>query len=157
LKWGVIYGREKISKILNRPLSSVALKLKQLGVMKCIRWTEEEDRFIIENYDRMSIKELAAHLGRTQYAVVSHIRMLRNRGIIKHRKRISKDWSEDEEEFLRKHYGIMDTKELAKLLGRSTCAINTKASRMGIRKHWHGNMPKYLIPLMRAAEERSFS
>lgn len=51
--------------------------------------TVEKLQFIYENYQRMSIKELAKELELSPYQVAKAIQELRNRGLIKKKKRLS--------------------------------------------------------------------
>jgi len=53
----------KIAKVLGKSYSSVYMKLKK---RKKNYWSVEEDRFIIENYPRMSVREIADALGRSK-------------------------------------------------------------------------------------------
>jgi len=72
----------KIAKVLGKSYSSVYMKLKK---RKKNYWSVEEDRFIIENYPRMSVREIADALGRSKTSVSSKIRELRKKGKIKNR------------------------------------------------------------------------
>lgn len=49
----------------------------------------EKIQFIYENYQKMSIKELANALNLSTYQVAKAIQELKNRGLIKRKKRVS--------------------------------------------------------------------
>lgn len=54
-----------------------------------VKITVEKLQFIYENYQRMSIKELAKELGLSPYQVAKAIQELRHRGLIKKKKKPS--------------------------------------------------------------------
>ena len=45
-------------------------------------WDEEEERFLAENYDKMTYKNIASRLGRTQKAVKAKVEKMRRAGLI---------------------------------------------------------------------------
>ena len=54
---------------LNRNIGSVQQKLFRMGLLKPIRWTEEEDNFLVEKWDTMKLERIAKKLGRSKRAV----------------------------------------------------------------------------------------
>ncbi len=48
--------------------------------------------------------------------------------------RLHQPWTEKEKQYLRKHYGVKNTKEIAKHLGRSPGTICQTARNMGLAK-----------------------
>lgn len=51
-------------------------------------WDEEEERFLVENYDKMSYTQIAAELGRTPTSVQSKIKKMRRAGLISKKKQV---------------------------------------------------------------------
>ena len=58
-----------LAKELNRNIGSVQQKLFRMGLLKPIRWTEEEDNFLVEKWDTMKLESIAKRLNRTPRAV----------------------------------------------------------------------------------------
>jgi|TARA_R100000084_G_C4639115_1_gene142759 biotin operon repressor len=54
------------------------------------RWTEEEYRYLKDNYNVIPIEKIIFELGRTQSSITSKIRYLRRRGWTFNRKRDAK-------------------------------------------------------------------
>jgi len=54
------------------------------------RWTEEEYRYLKDNYNVIPIEKIIFTLGRTQSSITSKIRYLRRRGWTFNRKRDAK-------------------------------------------------------------------
>ena len=50
-------------------LGSIQQKLFRMNLLKPIRWTEEEDNFLVEKWDTMKLERIAKKLGRTPRAV----------------------------------------------------------------------------------------
>jgi len=99
-------------------------KLTRRGLKRSGRdvWTEEEIRFLKENKEKMTAKEMAGELGRTYRSVTSKIHQL---GITNP----SSPWSEEEEKILVDMY---PEKGADVPLDRPRKAIHQKASEMGI-------------------------
>ena len=45
-------------------------------------WDEQEERFLVENYDKMTYQNIACRLGRTQKAVKAKVEKMRRAGLI---------------------------------------------------------------------------
>ena len=58
-----------LAKELNRNIGSVQQKLFRMNLLKPIRWTEEEDNFLVEKWDTMKLERIAKKLGRSKRAV----------------------------------------------------------------------------------------
>lgn len=94
------------------------------------QFTEQEDKYIIDNYSTMKIGEIADHLG-CKYHQVKH--RARKLGITKFK---SRKWTVDEIEFLKQHYPTKRGQYCAEKLGRSYDATVKKAIELGIRPKW---------------------
>jgi hypothetical protein len=96
------------------------------------KWTPEQASFIAQNYGAMSVSELAKILGRTRKAVVA--RRYRCREIPPQARR----WSDEEIRELKAAYVGAEYSDdigiaaLAERLGRTYCAIQVKAGKLGI-------------------------
>ena len=58
-----------LAKELNRNIGSVQQKLFRMNLLKPIRWTEEEDNFLVEKWDTLKLESIAKRLNRTPRAV----------------------------------------------------------------------------------------
>ena len=45
-------------------------------------WDEEEERFLVENYDKMTYQNIANRLGRTRKAIKAKVEKMRRAGLI---------------------------------------------------------------------------
>lgn len=110
-------------------------------------WTPEEDAFITNNFRAMSIKEMSAHLGRSEGAVRNRRLALGVSGAWKFR------WTAEKEEQIREAYAArthkdgLDQKSLAEAIGCSLISLQRKARELGLTGHWgtlkdeHGRYP----------------
>ena len=92
--------------------------------------TEEEKKFVLENFDKMTTLELAKKIGRSKSSIDKIKRELGvNNKIV--------EWTEDELKTLKELYPITDTKELSKkhLTRWSDKQIRAKANSLGIKKN----------------------
>ena len=92
--------------------------------------TEEEKKFVLENFDKMTTLELAKKIERSKSSIDKIKRELGvNNGIV--------EWTEDELKILKELYPITDTKELSKkhLTRWSDKQIRAKANSLGIKKN----------------------
>ena len=92
--------------------------------------TEQEKKFVLENFDKMTTLELAKKIGRSKSSIDKIKRELGvNNKIV--------EWTEDELKTLKELYPITDTKELSKkyLMRWSDNQIRAKARCLGIKKN----------------------
>jgi len=128
----------EIAKVLGRSIGSVNTKIValkkegKLNVKKHRPYTEEEVRFIIENYGKMSARMIALKLNRPIKSVRTKIEQLRRDGMIKNR--VLEEWSDEEIEFLKNNYGKMKIAEIAKALNKNVFTVKNKAIKLGLRK-----------------------
>lgn len=92
------------------------------------RWTDEEEKFLIENFHKMTNAELGKRLGRTTGAIDQRAMKLDLQKIHQ------TSWTAEEEEYLRKNFMSMKYWEIGKALGRSGDGVQGKAVLMGLRK-----------------------
>lgn len=89
-------------------------------------WTEEEDKFLIENYNDLTAKEMGAKLGLSESQIRNRVCKL---GI----KKLDK-WSEEDERIIKENYNVLSTEELSEILEskRDKSAITKKAFHLGV-------------------------
>lgn len=98
-----------------------------------MNWEEHELRILHEEYAaRTPIRELSRKLGRSEDSVKCMARIL---GIAREG---HKEWSVEDEEYLRQHYANDGLNALVKRLGRSKLAIKTRAAKLGLEKTAEG-------------------
>ena len=146
-----------LAKKLDRPVSSVSLKAKSLGLMKegqvtpqvitsvvplkksvnGIPWTKQEVKFLKDNYGKMTLEAIAKELGRTRGAVSGKIFSVKNPSSNKIEitntfkiTNSNKPWTSEELEYLEKNYNRKPCKFIAKRLKRSLASVNSKASKL---------------------------
>jgi hypothetical protein len=89
-------------------------------------WNKDEDRYLMQNYQRQSIDELCGALNRTKHSVRWRLHYL---GLVN-----LKRWTSKEIEYLTKNYAKTKNEDLAKKLGRTRLAIVDKACKLGLEK-----------------------
>lgn len=109
---------------------------------RCLAWTSHDLAFVAANYGVMKTAELAKRLWRTVASV-------RNAGCRLSREKNGNDsakpsemhrnhraeWSKRELQFVKKHYGVMKTTEIAEKLGRSVVSVRLTALNQGCGKY----------------------
>ena len=108
-----------------------------------MKWTDDQLRYLIENWDRLTSVQIAGMLGVSEFLVRKKARQLglthspRRRGSLR-------VWTPEEEEQLRElapHHSLL---LIATLLGRSISSVGAKAHRLGIRASRWTPLPKSL-------------
>lgn len=97
-----------------------------------MKWTEEEIKFLRQNYHKLKYKQIAEILGRSLKSVETKAFELGLRkGSV-----MPTVWTEEKIEYLKKNYHKMTYEELSKQLGISKRAIKTKLRQLGIKKRY---------------------
>jgi len=131
---------ERIMEQLGRTEDSVMRKARRLGLdvskpedeLLKRRWTEEEDKYIVENYGALSVEEISRNLDRSVYA-------LRKRAIAIGVTCEAKRWSAEEMDYLNEKWGILNLDTIAQKLNRSRNSILIKAYQMSLREQAGAN------------------
>lgn len=125
------------------------------------RWSLEEDRFLLENYNSMSDSKIGEHLNRTTVSVLKRrkrLDLIRESRIIDNPS--EKTWSDEEIMFLCSNIDKLSYDEISKKINRSIRAVMVKASKLGIvsdGSKWSENEDKVLLSnLHRTKYELSF-
>jgi hypothetical protein len=98
-------------------------------------WLPEEDELLRKAYQTgASLTPLRFRLGRSQCSIrwrADHLG-LRGSHAMANGFRGGPDWSDEELQYLREHYGKMSGAELAKRMGRTKAAVYTRANVLGL-------------------------
>lgn len=136
-----------IMKVLNRTEDSVVRKAQRLGLVVRKepkeylkkRWTDEEDKLLIEFYNIKAINELTAVLSsRTKESIIKRAKLL---GLNCEKRQ----WTGDETTYLKEKWGLAAIEKIAKKLGRTKSAVLLKAHKIGLREQIIAN-GEYLTP-----------
>lgn len=87
-------------------------------------FTEEDKRIIEKYYPIKTPAEVAAMIGRTKDTVCGYA--------CRNKIQSNRYWTKEEEEFLESKYGILTIPAIAKKLGKTECAVETKIRRSSI-------------------------
>ena len=124
----------EMSLHLNRTPIAVFKRRKKMGLIREERiifnppektWSKEEEIFLLDNFDKISLSEISFHLNRSLKAVslkASRLGIIENGSL----------WSHKEDEIL-KEYRNLSVHELSFLLNRSSKAIKHRASKLGLK------------------------
>lgn len=140
------YTNEELSVKLNRTVGSIWRKADSLGLKKdkdaqsALRIKDKDKLdFLRENYDKMSIKELAQATGWTVGNVNAKLVYHRIRPVTKKTAasvtKTRRMWTKEEEDFLSNNYLTLEQKEIAKKLNRTIASIQKKMEYMGLKKY----------------------
>ncbi len=95
---------------------------------KSIYWEDDEIRKLEEAYrKKIPIKEICKILGRSKNSVSQKAKRIKLDGLV--------SWSKDEEDFIRNNYIKKSSKEIAKDMNRSHWAINSRLSKLGLKRN----------------------
>lgn len=125
------YGNVSVADLaeeLGRTTDAVELKAGKLGLRKKVRkLSEAEINWVVDNLGVLSYEKMAHQLG------VSNGRILRIATKYGHRPRPNNRlWTDEEDAYLRKHYGKMTRKELAEALDRTIPLVSWRARKLGL-------------------------
>lgn len=90
------------------------------------RWTNEEEKYLIDNYMNMMYCDIAEVLNKTEGAIRAkcfELNLVKNNA-----------WSDEEIEFIQNNYQRLSVNEIAKYLNRTTNSVRLKANRCGCKK-----------------------
>lgn len=70
----VLYVKQKksmkeIASILKRPVRSVESQLRRLGCLKTPDWSSDDERYLIENHEKLSNEQLSVILKKSKNAI----------------------------------------------------------------------------------------
>ena len=104
-------------------------------------WKKEEIEFLVKNYGKMKIREIARRLGRSYGSVRTKAKVL---GL---QRRNYKFWTEEEKKFLLENIDKLSLDEIAKRLGRSRESVKRMKNKLGIHavRKWTQEEVAFLI------------
>ena len=109
-------------------------------MIKIKNYTQEEIKYIKENYNNMTAQEIAIKLNKSIGSINNATKKM---GLIKqpHSK-----WTDKEIEFLKKNYINMTSEEISKHVNHSIDAINTMRDKLGLvrNKNWSDEEIQFL-------------
>jgi hypothetical protein len=103
--------------------------------MKETKWSKEELEYIKNNIYNKSIEELSLELNRTKRAVRSKVAFLKISLRDVHNIEYI-EWSNEEDEFLRKNYHIYTVKQLSKFINRTEYAIRSRKNKLNLNNKY---------------------
>jgi hypothetical protein len=128
-----ILPREELCELLGRNDESIYKRARYLGLTKKLKeWTDEELKYLIENYKSLSYDEIGRNLGRTRKAITIKVFAL---GLDSKRDPF---WSDIEIEYLKKVYEDAGDEQsiqydvLEEKFGRLRSNICRKARELGL-------------------------
>lgn len=121
-----------MEKLQNFSIDSIRHKASELGIKVDGDYSDEDVKFLLNNYDKFSLEELAKKLNRTVSGVYTKIN---NLGL-----KYTERWSEEELNLLEKVYPIYTNKYLVEKYfpNRKSASIRTMALKHG----WHKSSDK---------------
>lgn len=127
----------KVKPMLSVERSDVAIqnRAKIMGLVCKSRWQEEEKIFLRKNYGRLSNKEIAEKIGRTEKSVRSIANKLKLNNIYRH-------WDDEETEILKRYYPIEGKKVANRLPYKNEKQCLNKARELNL-KHMGNKTSKY--------------
>lgn len=108
---------------------------------KIKNYNEQEINFIKENYEKMTVKQLAESLNKSKSSIEYAVRKL---GLIK---QVHKPWTDNECQYLIDNYEEKTSEEIGKHLNRTIHSVNSERDRLGLVRHesWTDDEVLYLI------------
>jgi len=89
------------------------------------RWTIKQKKYLLDNYRKKTLKEIAVDLNKTESAVYNKAQTL---GIVKKRR-----WTEKEDFYLEDNLGKIEIKYIAKQLFRSVSAVLSRMTYLSLK------------------------
>jgi len=96
--------------------------------MSTKRWSKDEEKFLVENYQKLSNKDLAEKFDVSEIAIQRKLARLNC-----HRQK-QKKWTKDDETFLKKNYMKYNDRELAERFCVSEVAVKRKLHRLNLSR-----------------------
>ena len=109
-----------------------------LGIhMDNYKWTQQDEQYLIDNYNKLTVSEIAKYLNRTESAIMTKAYKLdvTNPNI----------WTNEEVELLKELYPIHSNKYLSENIfkGKQPATIRAKALSLGLHKSKEKGLKKY--------------
>lgn len=109
------------------------------------KWTINEDQYMINNYNLLSLETLMMDLNRSRYSILKRAQCLNLTLKLRH-------WTEIEINYLEENWGIKNINIISKKLDRSIDAVYLKACQLSLREEILANgyflTPKYISEIL---------
>ena len=117
----------------------VRSKAWKLGLRKQKNDKAYIESFIIKNHKTMSRSDMSKATGLSYSGISHYLRRLKDEGKIDNLVSLKGSrktkWTEEEMDYLAKHYSFSSIGEIAKALDRTDSSVRSKACNMGLRKY----------------------
>ncbi len=131
-------GEEVVKRLSGRTISAVKMRAWKIGAKSrntrsYMKWTDEEKEIIREYYPSEGNSVLKRLPGKTKRQLIGHTF---NKGLYysNHKKKFEVvEWSEEEDNILHEYYPSEGSKIISRLPGRTSNAIKTRASFLGLK------------------------
>ena len=98
-------------------------------------WTDKDEKFLIRNYGVMTSDDIAKHLGRDRQGIIGKANRLRHKGVKIYGKCMdAKQWTKEEEIFVKDNYGKMKLKDIVSALNTSHYFVYEKAKELNLKE-----------------------
>ena len=127
------YSWDEMMNIFNDNKDGITHKAKQLGVKRqmvnCAKYSQEDIRFIKNNYGKIPTESIAEQLGRTKFAIETKARKMGCK--------IRTLWEDDEIKLLKENFSKYSNVELNEIFfpNRSIYAIDSMAAKLNLKKN----------------------
>jgi hypothetical protein len=134
--WQQGYTSTQIAERIGKTISSTEGQLRRQKLNFVLekrnrrRWSEEEIAYLVEHYEKISLRQLSDSLGRTVPLV-----RLKAQSLNLPKKKAPAFWTLEETDFLKKYYNTLSFEQIAEKLGnRTPAAVHAKTKKLGLRK-----------------------
>jgi DNA-binding CsgD family transcriptional regulator/DNA-directed RNA polymerase specialized sigma24 family protein len=129
------YGKVKVAELaeeLGRSTDAVELKANRLGLRrKIVKLTPAQREWIVKNLGEISYDNMARELG----VGPSKVRKVALEHGYRPRPNI-RAWTEEDDRYVREHYGKKTRREIAEALGRTIPLVGWRAEKLGLTREF---------------------
>lgn len=146
-----LYGQMpnvEVARRMNRSEDAVIIRAGKLGLTRGITppWSTKEDALLKQLHRAgTSYDDIARAIGRTRNAVSGRVMKL---GLVATQPMRAPRWTKQEENVLRKLYGMVRNREIAARLGRTLASVGLKARELGLAgppsQPWSASDDRYI-------------
>lgn len=148
-----IESLSQIMEFLGKTKDSVIRKAGRMGLdtrkapnmLIKKKWTIDEDNYMINNYNLLSLETLMVDLNRSRFSILKRAQCLNLTLKLRH-------WTENEINYLEENWGIKNIDIISKKLNRSIDAVYLKACQLSLREEILANgyflTPKYISEIL---------
>lgn len=110
-------------------------------MIKIRNYTDDEIKYIIDNYSNYTNQEIADYIGKSTNSISYVAQKL---GLLKQPHKL---WNEEEDRYLKNNYLKYSSEDMAETLGRTVPSINARCAELNLIKHeaWSNEEIEFLI------------